>query len=47
MSTVLVIGAITAGVGALVSAGVGIGGKASANKQARIEEAKARKMQKN
>tara|TARA_R110002110_G_scaffold107200_5_gene268179 strand:+ start:1605 stop:2330 length:726 start_codon:yes stop_codon:yes gene_type:complete len=42
---IAVIGAIAAGVGALTSAGVGIGGKISANKQARIQEAKARKMQ--
>lgn len=46
MSAVLLtIGAITAGVGALGSLGLGIGSKVNANKNKRIEDAKARRMQ--
>lgn len=46
MSAILLtIGAITAGAGALGSLGIGIGSKVNANKNKRIEDAKARRMQ--
>ena len=45
MSTLLIVGAVTAGVGALGSLGMGIGSKVKANKDKRIEDAKARRMQ--
>ena len=44
--SILIAGAVMAGVGALTELGIGIGGKVSASKRQRIEEAKARKAQK-
>jgi hypothetical protein len=45
MSALLIIGAVSAGVGALGSLGMGIAGKSKANKNKRLEDRKARAMQ--
>ena len=45
MSTLVVIGAVAAGAGALGSLGMGISGKVKGNKNARIEARKEKRMQ--